>query len=231
MAKTKPAAKTAAMNAALDHENRTKTPARAKASTARNQGAPATAVALMIGPFEEEFCFQYATTGLPVPAYMAALIKTGQDLDLSNYEVHVFKEFDTVQEVDSEGRPTGETRKVMTKLKRTISTRSGMLVKEEDVVYGKAANLLYYPEIRQRIAAIREERAKAIKVSAEQIADDLDRICDHAMTLGQTNVAAQTRQMKARLFGIETGTGDGDKTPEVTEVRINIRDCTKAKEA
>lgn len=203
-----------AAHKAEQKQGKTPTPAQRAASRERARGNIAGAAAFMIGDFEQEFCSQFAATGLPVQSYHAAQIKTGTPLDLSNYQVAT----------ERDEFPNGGLRKLV----QRIYTMQGEQVKEDDIRYAKACVLLGYPEIRARIADIREGLAKAVKVTAESIALELDTIAAHAMTLGQLQVAASTRQMKAKMFGIETGTGEPAVAP-VTEVRINIRDCTKAK--
>jgi hypothetical protein len=205
--------------AALEVEKKNATPARRAASKARAKGDTAAATAAILGPFEELFCFHFARTALLIPSYTAALVHAGLELDLTGYEVHRERE----TKLDENGKL------ITVRMRRLILTPGGMTIKEDDVISAKAANLLNMPEIRERVRVLKEERAAAIKVSAEEIAADLDTVYHHAMALGQTQVAAATRGMKAKMFGIESGTGETSATA-VTEVRINIRDRTGPKD-
>lgn len=206
----------AVLNETTKKQGRTPTDAQRAAAKARRNGDAAGAAACILGAFELEFCFQYAHTGLLAASYLAAEVRTNTPLDLSNYEIA------TEREVDVNNR--------LKRITRRIYTLDGEQVKEDDIRYAKAMGLMSYPEVRERIAQIKAERAERIKVSAESIAEELDAIAAHAMTVGQLQVAAATKGMKAKMFGIEAGTGEAPAAP-VTEVRINIRDCTKAKEA
>jgi hypothetical protein len=220
VASQKAKAKSKAVTAAQRHEaaktGRKPTEAQRAAAKARRAGDAAGAAACLLGPFELEFCLQYAHTGLLAPSYLAAEVRTNTPLDLSNYEIA------TEREVTHDNK--------LKRITRRIYTLEGEHVKEEDIRYARAMALMGYPEVRDRIAQIKAERAARIKVSAESIAEELDAIAAHAMTVGQLQVAAATKGMKAKMFGIEAGTGEAPAAP-VTEVRINIRDCTKAKEA
>ncbi len=189
------------------------------AAQARKVGDHTQAAAFLIGEFEEEFCRQYARSNLLAESFIAAEIRTNSVLDLSGYKVQ------TSQEKQGD---------VIRRVRRIILASDGSQVLERDVRYAKASQLLSYPEIKDRIAQIKQEAAAAVKVTGESISEELDSIFAQAMSVGQLEAALKTRQVKATLFGLTAGMAGGgsaggsesDKDP-VTSVEVVVVDGKK----
>jgi len=203
------------VNKAIEVES-VRTPEKAAASKARRAGDLEAAAAITITPFVEAFCFEYARTGMLAESYRTAELQTLTWLDLSGYVV----EREAVPQ--KKGPPLTITR---------ISTPDGYYLTETEIRYAKASRLISYPEVRARVKECKEERARAVNVTAESLAAELESIRERAMFLGQTNVAHATIQTAAKLFGFDGGEGNpSDPAPATTEVRISIRDCTRKHE-
>lgn len=166
--------------------------------------------------FAERFCVEYVRCGILDDAHRATELALRVPLDTTGFNV----------EVESyERKVKGKT--VYSKV-LVITDDHGRPVSEADLRLAAAANLFALPEVKRRIRELRAEHAALIKVTAESLAEKIEHIQAHAMRSGQLQVALNGVAMEAKLFGLETGPGEGgaNAPPPAAAVNINIRDYT-----
>lgn len=165
--------------------------------------------------FAERFCVEFVRCGVIEDAHRATELALRVPLDTSGFHVEVETTERTVK---------GKT--VYSKV-LLITDDHGRAVSEADLRLATAANLFALPEVKRRIRELRAEAAKLITVTAESLAEECEQIKMAAMRSGQLQVAANVMAMKAKMFGVEAGPGEGGgNVPPPTAVNINIRDYT-----
>lgn len=165
--------------------------------------------------FAERFCREFVRCGILEDAHRATELALRVPLDTSGYNVEVEQTERTVK-----------GKKVYSKV-LIITDNEGRHISENDLRLASATNLYVLPEVKRRIREIRAENAKLIQVTAESLAEECELVQMAAMRSGQLQVATNLLAMKAKMFGIEAGPGEGGGTPiPAAAVNINIRDYT-----
>jgi hypothetical protein len=165
--------------------------------------------------FAERFCTEYVRCGVLEDAHRATELALRVPLDTAGYHVEVEQTERTVK---------GKT--VYSKV-LIITDDNGRPVSENDLRLASATNLWAMPEVKRRVREIRAENAKLIQVTAESLAEKIEHIQQHAIRTGQLQVALNGVAMEAKMFGIETGPGEGGGAViPAAAVNINIRDYT-----
>lgn len=167
-------------------------------------------------PFVACFCREYVRWGILPDAHFNAEVMTKTPLDLTGFEVYEEKTPRTVK-----------GKQIMVITKTIIDPATGQEIPESVIRSARAAQLWHMPEVKAECDRLRKEAAKAIEVTAESLAEELAQIKHHAIVSGQLQVAANVTAMKAKMFGVEAGSGGGDTVPPAASVNINIRDFTK----
>ncbi len=180
---------------------------------ARKDGLPKSEAKLT--PFAERFCVEFLRCGVLEDAHRATELALREPLDTSGFNVEVETTERTVK-----GK-TVQSRVLI------ITDDHGRTVSEADLRLASATNLFAMPEVQRRIRELRAEAAKLITVTAESLAEKIATIQAHAVRTGQLQVALNGVAMEAKMFGIETGPGEGAASaPPAAAVNINIRDYT-----
>lgn len=163
--------------------------------------------------FAERFCVEFVRCGVIEDAHRATELALRVPLDTTGFNVEVEQTERTVK---------GKT--VYSKV-LIITDDHGRAVSEADLRLSAAANLYAMPEVKRRIRELRAEHAKLITVTAESLAEECEQVKMAAMRSGQLQVAANVLSMKAKMFGIEAGPGEGGGAAvPAASVNINIRD-------
>lgn len=165
--------------------------------------------------FAERFAREFVRCGVLEDAHRATELALRVPLDTAGFNVEVETTERTVK-----GK-TVQSRVLI------ITDDHGRAVSENDLRLASAANLYALPEVKRRIREIRAENAKLIQVTAESLAEECELVQLAAMRSGQLQVATNLLAMKAKMFGIEAGPGEGaGAAPPAAAVNINIRDYT-----
>lgn len=163
--------------------------------------------------FAERFCIEFVRCGVIEDAHRATELALRVPLDTTGFNVETEQTERTVK---------GKT--VYSKV-LIITDDHGRAVSEADLRMSAAANLYAMPEVKRRIRELRAEHAKLITVTAESLAEECEQVKMAAMRSGQLQVAANVLSMKAKMFGIEAGPGEGGGAAvPAASVNINIRD-------
>lgn len=167
--------------------------------------------------FTEAFCAELARKPWDAPgAHFLAELATKTDLDLSGYDVDE-------QEV-TEVVKGGNVKRII----RTITLR-GQLVTEQEARIAQAQFLASLPEVKARVAELRQLMAEQVKVSAQSLAIELEEARLVALAGNQPQAAVSATRLKAEMFGkAEPGDPgeDGEVPLGVKSVTIKIRDCS-----
>lgn len=165
--------------------------------------------------FAERFCREFVRCGVLEDAHRATELALRVPLDTSGFNV----ETETTER-------TVKGKKVQSRV-LIITDDHGRTISENDLRIAAATNLYVMPEVKRRIREIRAENAKLIQVTAESLAEECELLQLAAMRSGQLQVAANAIAMKAKMFGVEAGPGEGGgNASPPTAVNINIRDYT-----
>lgn len=165
--------------------------------------------------FAERFCREFVRCGVLEDAHRATELALRVPLDTSGFNV----ETETTER-------TVKGKKVQSRV-LIITDDHGRTISENDLRIAAATNLYVMPEVKRRIREIRAENAKLIQVTAESLAEECELLQLAAMRSGQFQVVANTIAMKAKMFGVEAGPGEGGgNAPPPAAVNINIRDYT-----
>lgn len=165
--------------------------------------------------FAERFCVEFVRCGIIEDAHRATELALRVPLDTTGFSVEV-----------EETERTVKGKKVYSKV-LIITDDHGRAVSEADLRLAAASNLFAMPEVKRRIRELRAEHAKLITVTAESLAEECEQLKMAAMRSGQLQVAANVMAMKAKMFGVEAGPGEGGgNVPPPAAVNINIRDYT-----
>ena len=165
--------------------------------------------------FAARFCVEYVRCGILEDAHRATELALRVPLDTTGYEVEI-----------EESSRTVKGKAVYSKVYH-ITDSLGREISESELRQASAFNLYALPEVQRRIRELRAEAASLVKVTAESLATKLALIQDHAVRLGQLQVATNCVAMEAKMFGIEAGPGEGAGAAlPAASVDINIRDYT-----
>lgn len=165
-------------------------------------------------PFAERFCFEFTRCGVLEDAHRSTELALRVPLDTTGFNVEVEK---SQREVKG---------KIVYSKVLIITDDHGRTVSEADLRLAAATNLFAMPEVKRRIRELRAEAAEHIKITAELLAEKIENIQAHAIRTGQLQVALNGVAMEAKMFGIETGPGEGAGAAPVAMVNVNIRDFT-----
>lgn len=165
--------------------------------------------------FAERFCKEFVRCGVIEDAHRATELALRVPLDTTGYHT----EYETTER-------TVKGKTVQSRV-LVITDDHGRAVSEGDLRLAAAANLYAMPEVKRRIRELRAEAAALITVTAESLAEECEQVKMAAMRSGQLQVAANVLAMKAKMFGVEAGPGEGGgNVPPPASVNINIRDYT-----
>ncbi len=168
--------------------------------------------------FTEAFCRELARKPWDAPgAHFLAELSTKTDLDLSGYEVDERNIVEVVKGAE------------VTRKMRTITFR-GLLVTEQEARIAQAQFLASLPEVKARVAELREQMAAQVKVSAQSLAMELEEARLVALSSNQPQAAVSATRLKAEMFGKAEPGDPGDEGGELPlgtkTVTIKIKDCS-----